>query len=329
MNPQISIIIPVYKAEAFLHRCIVSILSQSLKDFELILIDDGSPDSSGIICDKYAKQDLRIKVFHKKNGGVSSARNLGLKHANGTWIMFVDSDDFLQEQALERMIKISHSYSSDFFIFRSQVVFHEIAQAPMVNTSLNVQEIEILSPQMYMKNILCYTINVGPYAKLFKANIAKQLAFDEEMKIGEDLLFNLEYANKMIQSEIIYSNLIVYNYFINSASAMHTNNLKREYKTLTNKVFEFFQKNNCKLDKEFDIFRMINIFQPYLANRTYPNAYDTKILCQLDNKLLTKQINRLLYYYVHTAKFSRYLAFVYLRYIYYKWSVKKILHIDI
>lgn len=154
MNPQISIIIPVYKAEAFLHRCIVSILSQSLKDFELILIDDGSPDSSGIICDKYAKQDLRIKVFHKKNGGVSSARNLGLKHANGTWIMFVDSDDFLQEQALERMIKISHSYSSDFFIFRSQVVFHEIAQAPMVNTSLNVQEIEILSPQMYMKNIL-------------------------------------------------------------------------------------------------------------------------------------------------------------------------------
>ena len=91
----ISVIVPVYKAEKYLRRCIDSILAQTYTDFELLLIDDGSPDRSGEICDEYAKQDSRVRVFHKPNAGVSSARNLGLDNAKGDWITFVDADDYL------------------------------------------------------------------------------------------------------------------------------------------------------------------------------------------------------------------------------------------
>jgi len=93
MNPKISVIVPVYKAEAYLRRCVNSILAQTFQDFEVLLIDDGSPDKSGKICDDYVKKDSRVRVFHKENGGVSSARNLGLDNAVGRYIAFVDSDD--------------------------------------------------------------------------------------------------------------------------------------------------------------------------------------------------------------------------------------------
>ena len=92
--PFVSGIVPVYKAENFLPKCIDSILNQTYKDFELILVNDGSPDKSGKICDKYSEKDNRIIVIHKKNGGVSSARNIGIENATGKYICFVDSDDF-------------------------------------------------------------------------------------------------------------------------------------------------------------------------------------------------------------------------------------------
>ena len=101
---RISVIIPVYNTEQYLSRCLDSILSQSFDDFELLLIDDGSTDSSGAICDSYAEKDSRVRVFHKENGGVSSARNLGLDNAKGEWIYFVDSDDEVLPDGLLTMV---------------------------------------------------------------------------------------------------------------------------------------------------------------------------------------------------------------------------------
>lgn len=103
----ISVIVPVYNTEKYLDRCIQSILSQTYTDLELLLIDDGSTDSSGAICDKYAEQDSRVRVFHKENGGASSARNLGLDNANGDWIAFVDSDDWIDSEMYEQMISLA------------------------------------------------------------------------------------------------------------------------------------------------------------------------------------------------------------------------------
>ena len=94
-NFKISVIIPIYNAGKYLHRCIDSILSQSYCNLEILLIDDGSTDASGYICDEYAKKDSRVKVFHKENGGASNARNTGLDHCTGEWISFVDADDYL------------------------------------------------------------------------------------------------------------------------------------------------------------------------------------------------------------------------------------------
>ena len=102
--PKISVIVPVYNTEKFLQRCIDSVLAQTYQDFELLLIDDGSKDSSDTICDEYAAQDTRVKVFHKENGGVSSARNVGLDNARGEWITFVDSDDYIEENYLQTFI---------------------------------------------------------------------------------------------------------------------------------------------------------------------------------------------------------------------------------
>lgn len=98
-----SVIVPVYKVEKYLPQCIESVLNQSYKDFELILVDDGSPDNSGLICDEYAKKDNRIRVIHKKNGGLSDARNEGLSAANGEYIWFLDSDDYMTESAMDKV----------------------------------------------------------------------------------------------------------------------------------------------------------------------------------------------------------------------------------
>ena len=100
----ISVIIPVYNSEKYLHKCIDSVLSQSYTNFEVILVNDGSTDSSGMICDEYAEKDERVRVFHKDNGGVSTARNLGIDYATGKYVLFIDSDDYMTDDAVEKII---------------------------------------------------------------------------------------------------------------------------------------------------------------------------------------------------------------------------------
>jgi Glycosyltransferases involved in cell wall biogenesis len=113
MQNLISVIVPIYNCENYINQCVDSILAQTCTNFELLLIDDGSSDNSGIICDEYAKKDARVKVFHKENGGVSSARNLGLHEAKGEWIAFVDADDWIKD-----------TYLSDFRIGEKDVDIH-------------------------------------------------------------------------------------------------------------------------------------------------------------------------------------------------------------
>ena len=111
--PVISVIVPVYKAEKCLTHCVDSILAQTFQDFEILLIDDGSPDQSGALCDQYAAKDSRIRVFHKENGGVSSARNLGMQEAVGTYIAFADSDDWMEPEELETLYGLIAEHSAD------------------------------------------------------------------------------------------------------------------------------------------------------------------------------------------------------------------------
>lgn len=113
VNPQISVLVAVYKAEAYLHRCMDSLLLQTFRDFEIVLVDDGSPDLSGKICDEYAAMDARIRVFHKEHGGVSSAKQCGLDHARGIYVTYVDPDDWVEQTMLEDLYVKAQAEDAD------------------------------------------------------------------------------------------------------------------------------------------------------------------------------------------------------------------------
>ncbi len=118
----ISVIVPVYNVESYLRKCLDSILAQTYQDLEILVIDDGSTDGSGKICDEYAEKDARIKVFHTKNRGLSAARNLGLNEAHGEWISFVDSDDWVEPDFCKEPLKTAIQYNTDLVIFRFRMV---------------------------------------------------------------------------------------------------------------------------------------------------------------------------------------------------------------
>ena len=142
MKPIVSIIVPVYNAEKFLNRCVDSILGQEYKDFELILVDDGSRDMSGSICDAYAKTDERVVVIHKENSGVSDTRNQGIERAKGTYLQFVDSDDWLTPDATKLMVRAAENdyYQAKFGNFTEE----EIRQYTLLERKVRANERSIL-----------------------------------------------------------------------------------------------------------------------------------------------------------------------------------------
>lgn len=202
MLPKISVIVPVYKAEKYLHRCIDSILAQTFIDFELLLINDGSPDNSGAICDEYARKDSRISVFHKENGGVSSARNLGLDNAKGEWIAFVDADDWLKCKYLEKLAKQLDADMIKCDIEpTSNISSHKITE----NNKYDVKQFIEKNGKEFIARCV--------YATLFKTNIIRKfnIHFNEHIRYGEDMIFNLQYL--LHCQDIRFINYTGYVYF--------------------------------------------------------------------------------------------------------------------
>ena len=187
MTPKISVIVPVYNVEKYLPRCIDSILSQSFTDFELLLIDDGSPDNCGKICDEYAKRDSRVKVFHKPNGGVSAARNLGIKNAMGEWITFIDADDYIEDDFLSLPNEVPEDLLIQNYkvLLDSKFVVHDFE-----HRLINFSEIH-----NFLNNNIGKEIFSSPWAKFYRRELIKDgnISFPEEIKVGEDALFVLDY----------------------------------------------------------------------------------------------------------------------------------------
>ena len=113
----VSIVVPIYKVEQYLERCVQSICNQTYPKLEIILVDDGSPDQCGELCEMYAKKDERIRVVHKENGGLSDARNEGVKYATGKYILFVDSDDYIAEDLVEKTVEVAETQNCDIVLF--------------------------------------------------------------------------------------------------------------------------------------------------------------------------------------------------------------------
>lgn len=188
MNVKLSIIIPVYNTELYLPTCLDSILSQTFSDFEVLLVDDGSKEGSGVICDAYAAKDGRVRVIHKENGGVSSARNWGLNEARGEYLVFVDADDLVTEDYLE------HLMESDADMVVSGVRKFGALSGTRVSARRDDFGIEGLAARWNTPpdlNVLyCY-----PVAKRFRTRIVLEhgIRFNETLYFSEDLCFNLEY----------------------------------------------------------------------------------------------------------------------------------------
>ena len=184
-----SIIVPVYQVEPYLCRCIDSILAQTFTDFELILVDDGSPDRCPMICDEYAKNDERIRVIHKKNGGLSSARNAGMEAAQGKYFLFCDSDDYVSPHWCETLVKQIKTTPNAW-------IYCDLIRA---KASGRVYGFERVSAAHATKTnyYKAYVMGLSAYAwnKIYSAEIIKQnhISFCETKNIFEDVDFNLKY----------------------------------------------------------------------------------------------------------------------------------------
>jgi glycosyltransferase involved in cell wall biosynthesis len=201
--PAISVIVPVYNVEKYIQQCVDSILAQTFKDFELILVDDGSSDLSGAICNEYAAMDSRVSVIHKKNGGVSSARNAGLDVATGKYIMFCDSDDWTEPFWLEMLYKKATDHPDKCIVSNMWRVTNEDNLCkPIGKTALS--ESASTYYEIWENHVSPYTPN-----KIYRRDIIEdsKLRFDPTIKLSEDLVCNLTYHNileKLTKSKDIY-----------------------------------------------------------------------------------------------------------------------------
>lgn len=249
-TPLISIIVPVYRAASFLHLCIESILNQSIKDFEVILVNDGSPDNSGEICDKFAIQDARVRVIHKINEGVSKARNAGIDASIGKYIMFCDSDDFVEPnwcQELLNQVKGNSLVISAYYL--NDLKDHNNNKESVFlgedGDYYSFPKKEIFP--YYQKHF----IN-SPWNKIYISNIIKhnQIRFNEQISIGEDLLFNLDYL-KMADDEILVVNKPLYNYVLRGKDSLnikyHANQFEI-YKRIFTEVYDCLTLFEVNLD---------------------------------------------------------------------------------
>lgn len=268
----ISIIVPVYNTEKYLDQCIQSILAQTYNDFELLLIDDGSTDSSGAICDKYAEQDSRVRVFHKENGGVSSARNLGLDNAKGEWITFVDADDELYIDALKVLAEISSSTFVDLVI--AGYDFYDDIEKKIIRTTSQPCQISLFyARDVALTRIYQNKIGFWPWficSKLFKTHIirANNIYFNEHIAFSEDRLFILEYICA-INNRIHFLSNPIYKYRKHENSVMSKSNKIYDKRSISGVVASaLMYKQVCNSTLSFH--------NRFLAKCDFINSYRTQ-----------------------------------------------------
>lgn len=243
MLPKISIVVPVYKSEKYIAECLESILLQSFRDFECIVVDDGSPDRSGEICETYRQKDERVRVFHQSNQGVSAARKLGVEKALGAYILFVDSDDTLPVNALQ----ILEGYTPDYDFIISE------GREEMTKKGGEVAE-------LFMKGTLPWGIS----GKLVKKDLFAFCTFPPaSIKMGEDYLLNLQLAQKAEKVKVIC--LLVYNYRRHTESVTFTFRRTLEYEKLFYRELEAIVTNTERRKEKIEVLLLRHRFNALKA----------------------------------------------------------------
>lgn len=293
--PMLSIIVPVFNVEKYLSRCIDSILGQSFSDFELLLIDDGSMDASGSICDEYAAKDTRIQVFHKENGGVSSARNLGLDNAKGEWVYFVDSDDELACGGLEA---INRNFDKKYdVILTGYVECDENGKISYSAISKNIDELpkEKAVEALYDSSFLKYRYLGYAVVWVIRGSVIKSrhLRFDESIVVKEDTLFVTECLCAS-QNSVRFVAEPVYKYYQRASSVMGA--LANSYNPKYITSYDAVVKMHHVIQEKFpDNFALNELAKTAILNRVYlikANMKKAKVDNEVINNLLINSLHQ-------------------------------------
>ena len=273
-NDLVTIIIPIYKVEKYLSRCIESVLEQTYKNLQIILVDDGSPDNCGKICDEYAKKDNRIQVIHKENGGLSDARNKGLEIAKGKYIYLLDSDDYLEINTIQYLHSLAEEYQADIIVGKERLVFEN---CKCNNYKCEKEEVEIYNEKEALEIMLYNTkfTNMG-CNKLYKTNLFEGIKYPFG-KLYEDL--GTTYKLIVKSEKIVLTNQYTYNYLIDRNDS------------IMNKKFN--EKRMDGLEFAEEILQYINKSYPSLTDAAIFRLYIecVYILLKLPNKKIYKEQN--------------------------------------
>ena len=207
MIPKVSVIVPVYKAEAYLHRCVDSLLSQTFHDFEILLIDDGSPDKSGKICDEYAAKDDRVRVFHKENGGVSSARQCGIDNALGEYTIHADPDDWVEPNMLEELYTKAETDNVDMVICDYWEDVNGVRKL-IIQENVNYEKQQLLNAFLFQQ------LHGSCCNKLVKRTCYNTVSFPKGLNYSEDTYVMMHIINEGIK--VSYLNKAFYHYCIDT-----------------------------------------------------------------------------------------------------------------
>ena len=240
-KPLISVIIPVYNVSAYLRRCLDSVISQIYKNLEIILVDDGSTDGSGKICEEYAEKDNRIKVFHQENGGQALARNNAIKLANGNYILYADSDDILTADHVEHLVMLQDKYSADI-VQCEMIKFRDEGQILTFEQQKEIDE-ELYNAQEALKQFSYQKkFTASPWGKLIKKGLMDGLEFP--VGVGyEDIA--IMYKVIGVAEKLVYSSKVCYYYRQHQNSTMHTkfSDKKVDRIRIAEQFFDYMKQN--------------------------------------------------------------------------------------
>lgn len=254
----VTVIVPVYNSGKYLHQCIKSVINQSYKNFEIILINDGSTDNSGEICDGYAKSGNRIRVIHTKNNGPAAARNIGIKNSKGDFIFFLDSDDFIENNALTLLVENNNKYKVDLVVGDFKKIKDNnsgsIPACVFSSDKLLTKQDIIDYARCYLKKPNRFLLFAYSWGRLFKSSVIKKnnIFFNTELHTFEDVAFNFDYLNNINRifflKEPVYNHLINNNYM--SATMTISDNPKKlfGYIQAINNISVFLKNSNSDAD---------------------------------------------------------------------------------
>lgn len=247
--PFVSIVVPVYNAQATLARCIQSVLEQTFKNFELILVDDGSKDRSLLICEKFKEKDSRIIVQHIENHGVGAARNIGIMNSKGKWITFIDADDWIEREYLENF-RLNSSSADTFYL---QFSYRDEPNSLYVQERWPNNSFKCTPKQLLFFSKFLFKQSASPYAKLYNRQVIIEncIFFPEGTSLFEDLLFNLNYIKQC--ETVFFFKEVAYHYMINPDVLSLVKKTKTVEEVLN--TFDYFISVSCALSQKMGITR--------------------------------------------------------------------------